>query len=133
MTAKSLSGAPITGAGFTSGGLTIGEVEKVTGLKAHILRYWEQEVPMIQPRRDKAGRHVYSKRDIQLIFRLKHLLYEKRYTIAGARHQIFLEISGARQDVYSQISLLRAELLTILAKTHSLGEKLSLHTQGTSA
>jgi DNA-binding transcriptional MerR regulator len=103
---------------------TIGEVEKITGVKAHVLRYWEQEIPMLQPKRDKAGRHIYSERDIHILFRLKHLLYERRYTIAGARHQLFLELSGRNQDAHAQIALLRSELLDLYHKVQSLGQKL---------
>ncbi|MDR2447288.1 MAG: MerR family transcriptional regulator [Treponema sp.] len=104
--------------------MTIGDVEEITGVKAHVLRYWEQEFPMIQPKRDKAGRHIYSERDIHLLFRLKHLLYEKRYTIAGAQRQIFAELSGENQGVHAQIALLRSELFALRHKIQALGRKL---------
>lgn len=103
---------------------TIGEAEKIIGVKAHILHYWEKEFPMLQPIQEKSGRHVYSPRDIELLLRIKYLLHERRYTVEGARHQLFLEISGAKQDIHAQISLMRSELFDVRAKVRELGRKL---------
>jgi DNA-binding transcriptional MerR regulator len=103
---------------------TIGEVEEIIGVKAHVLRYWEQEFLMLQPKRDKAGRYIYSERDIHLLFRLKHLLYEKGYTIAGAQRQMFVELFGENQGIHAQIALLYSELLALYLKIQTLGQKL---------
>ncbi|MDR2792385.1 MAG: MerR family transcriptional regulator [Treponema sp.] len=100
--------------------LTIREVEEITGVKAPVLRYWEQEIPMLQPKRDKTGRCIYSEWDIQILFRLKHLLYDLRYTITDAGCRLFLELSGGNQDTHVQIALVRAELLTLYHKVRSL-------------
>ncbi|MDR0556399.1 MAG: MerR family transcriptional regulator [Treponema sp.] len=108
--------------------LTIGEVEEIIGVKAHVLRYWEQEFPMLQPKRDKAGRHIFSERDIHILFRLKHLLHERRYTVEGARRQMFAELSGVRQGVHAQISLLRSELIALRRAIQTLGQKLDKRT-----
>jgi DNA-binding transcriptional MerR regulator len=99
-------------------------VEEIIGVKAHVLRYWEQEFPMLQPKRDKAGRHMFSERDVHILFRLKHLLYERRYTIEGARRQMFAELAGVNQGVHAQIALLRSELLALYHKVQALGQKL---------
>ncbi|RMH59499.1 MAG: MerR family transcriptional regulator [Candidatus Hydrogenedentota bacterium] len=64
---------------------TIGEVARILGLKPHVLRYWEEEFPSLNPRKDDAGRRVYRRRDIEEIIRIRELLYERKFTIAGAR------------------------------------------------
>ena len=58
---------------------SIGEIEKLTGIKAHILRYWEEVVPSLTPQKDLGGRRTYSQRDVQIILRLKHLIQEKKW------------------------------------------------------
>ncbi len=63
----------------------IGEVADLAGVKAHVLRYWEAEVPAIRPGKNRNQQRLYSRRDIELILRLKELLYAQGYTIAGAR------------------------------------------------
>ena len=65
---------------------TIGEVEELTGIKSHILRYWEEVIPSLAPKKDIGGRRSYSSRDLQIIFRLKYLIQEKKFTIEGARN-----------------------------------------------
>ncbi len=64
---------------------TIGEVSELTGVKPHVLRYWESEFPGLKPRKDRGGSRRYRKRDIEAIFTIKSLLYEEGYRIAGAR------------------------------------------------
>jgi len=64
---------------------SIGEVSKITGLKPHVLRYWESEFPMLSPMKNRAGNRVYRERDLKLIQYIKYLLYEKKYTIDGAK------------------------------------------------
>ena len=63
----------------------IREVCEFTGLKPHILRYWEQEFRDIRPTKSSKGQRLYSKRDLDAIFTIKKLLYEKRFTIDGAK------------------------------------------------
>jgi DNA-binding transcriptional MerR regulator len=102
---------------------TIGDIEEIVGVKVHVIRYWEQEIAMLRPRRDNAGRRVYSGRDVQMLLRLKHLLYDRHFTIAGARHQLFLELSGRDQGIHAQIAELRMELLALYRTVHSMGTK----------
>lgn len=92
---------------------SIGEAEEITGVKAHVLRYWEEVIPGIAPRKDIGGRRVYSDRDIDLILRLKYLIYEKKFTIEGARSQIIGETNkydqnaealGALREIRSELS-----------------------------
>jgi DNA-binding transcriptional MerR regulator len=67
---------------------TIGEVSRLADLKAFVLRYWESEIPMLQPTKDDAGRRVYRQQDVDMVFRIKRLLYDEGFTIAGARRRL---------------------------------------------
>jgi DNA-binding transcriptional MerR regulator len=104
---------------------TMGEVEEITGVKAHVIRNWEQEVSMLQRKRDKLGRRIYSERDIQILLRLKHLLYERHFTIAAARHRLFLEFSGPDREIHARIALLRSELLVLYDKVQTMGGEIN--------
>lgn len=66
----------------------IGEVAKLTGLKQHVLRYWETEFQSIAPKKMGSNHRMYRRRDVELILEIKHLLYEKRFTIEGARKHL---------------------------------------------
>ena len=66
----------------------IGDVAKLTGIKPHVLRYWETEFSAISPKKSGTGHRLYRRKDVELILEIKHLLYEKRYTIEGARKAI---------------------------------------------
>ena len=67
---------------------SISEVSEMTGLEAHVLRFWETEFEALQPRKNRAGRRVYTEDDIAVVRRIQHLLREEKYTIEGAR-QVF--------------------------------------------
>ncbi len=66
----------------------IGEVSRITGLKPHVLRYWESEFKMIKPYKGGSLQRLYRKRDLDLILKIKKLLYEEGFTIAGAKRKI---------------------------------------------
>ena len=70
---------------------TIGQVEELTGIKQNVLRYWETVIPGFAPRKDLGGRRVYTERDFEIILRLKHLIYDRKFTIEGARNEILRE------------------------------------------
>jgi DNA-binding transcriptional MerR regulator len=95
----------------------IGEVSAITGLESYVLRYWETEFPKIKPARSRSGQRLYKRRDIELILQIKHLLYQKKFTIAGARrylHQHPDESNLASADSQPlTLQRLRAELLAI--------------------
>lgn len=63
----------------------IGEVGRITGVKPHVLRYWESEFKEIKPSKSRSLQRLYRKKDLELILQIKRLLYEDGYTIAGAR------------------------------------------------
>ena len=73
----------------------IGEVCDITGIQAHVLRYWESEFPMLAPQKNRAGQRTYRKRDVEMVLRIKDLLYEDQYTIAGAKKKLQNELRGA--------------------------------------
>ncbi len=63
----------------------IGEVSKIVGVEPHVLRYWESEFRSIRPSRVGSNRRLYRRKDVELILEIKKLLYEKKFTIAGAK------------------------------------------------
>ena len=69
----------------------IGEVCELVGVQAHVLRYWETEFPMLQPRKNRAGQRTYRRRDVEMARRIRQLLYDEGFTIAGARKRITTE------------------------------------------
>ncbi|HEY0006782.1 MAG TPA: MerR family transcriptional regulator [Pyrinomonadaceae bacterium] len=73
----------------------IGEVCEITGVQAHVLRYWESEFPMLAPQKNRAGQRTYRKRDVEMALRIKELLYDDQYTIAGAKKKLASELRGA--------------------------------------
>lgn len=66
----------------------IGEVSRITGIKPHVLRYWESEFKMIKPHKGSSLQRLYRRKDLELILKIKKLLYEEGFTIAGARKKI---------------------------------------------
>lgn len=72
----------------------IGEVCELVGVQAHVLRYWESEFPMLAPQKNRAGQRVYRKRDVEIALRIKELLYDDQYTIAGAKKRLTSDLRG---------------------------------------
>jgi DNA-binding transcriptional MerR regulator len=68
----------------------IGEVSKIVGVEPYVLRYWETEFTFLKPRKNKSGQRVYIKRDVELLLKIKRLLYQERYTIEGVRKRLGL-------------------------------------------
>ena len=67
---------------------SIGEVCDITGLKPHVLRYWETQFGPLSPSKNQAGNRVYRRKEIKLVQLLRHLLYEEKYTIEGAAEKL---------------------------------------------
>src|SRR2546421_11843700 len=72
----------------------IGEVCEIAGVQAHVLRYWETEFPMLAPQKNRAGQRTYRRRDVEMALRIKELLYDEQYTIAGAKKKLAHESRG---------------------------------------
>lgn len=87
----------------------IKEVCKITGLKPHVLRYWEQEFKDIKPLKSATGQRLYKKKDLNTIFTIKKLLYEKKFTINGAKK--YMSVS---KNVLEEIREELTEIVEIL-------------------
>jgi DNA-binding transcriptional MerR regulator len=70
----------------------IGEVCDLVGVQAHVLRYWETEFPQLSPQKNRSGQRSYRRRDVEISLRIKELLYDDMYTIAGARKKLQNEL-----------------------------------------
>ena len=66
----------------------IGEVSRITRLESYVLRYWETEFPVLQPKKGRGGQRVYVNSDIETVLRIKRMLYEEGFTIAGAKKRL---------------------------------------------
>ena len=69
----------------------IGEVSELLGVEPYVLRYWESEFPVLSPKKSGTGHRLYRRKDVELLLRIKHLLYEKKFTIEGARLALHAE------------------------------------------
>src|SRR5258708_38134227 len=76
----------------------IGEVCELAGVQAHVLRYWETEFPMLAPQKNRAGQRTYRRRDVEMALRIKELLYDEQYTIAGAKKKLAGEQRGPGRE-----------------------------------
>ncbi|MGD0578811.1 MAG: MerR family transcriptional regulator [Bryobacteraceae bacterium] len=111
----------------------IGDVCRLAGLKAHVLRYWESEFPMLSPKKSGTNQRLYRRKDVELVLELKRLLYDQKFTIEGAREHLQRRKVTARQasqlaplataqgllfdyrpQWLAQARLVRQELLSIL-------------------
>jgi DNA-binding transcriptional MerR regulator len=91
----------------------IGEVSKIAELPAYVLRFWETEFSRINPKRTDSGRRLYTRKDIELILEVKHLLYERKYTIQGARKHLSSKARKKNIPAEQFLDDLRAELKSI--------------------
>lgn len=102
----------------------IGEVSELLGVEPYVLRYWETEFPVLSPKKSGTGHRLYRRKDVELLLRIKHLLYEKRFTIEGARQSLHTEAKAPKtkppkvtqQELFSEDPLpeIRRELADIL-------------------
>ena len=82
----------------------IGEVCDIVDVQAHVLRYWETEFPMLSPQKNRSGQRTYRRRDVEIALRIKELLYEDLYTIAGAKKRLQREMREA-----SRLKIVKSE------------------------
>jgi DNA-binding transcriptional MerR regulator len=90
---------------------SIGEVCDLTGLKPHVLRYWETQFEVLNPGKNRAGNRVYRAQDIELVMQVKHLLYVQKYTIEGAGKRL-LEMRQAGELEGGRHHMIGPELLS---------------------
>src|SRR5258708_14716135 len=82
------SNAPATQTASEQGLYRIGEVSRLTDLKPFVLRYWETEFPMLEPVKSASGHRLYRQQDVDMVFRIKRLLYDEGFAIAGSRRHL---------------------------------------------
>jgi len=72
----------------------IGEVCEITDTQPYVLRYWESEFPALAPAKNSSGQRIYRRKDIETVLRIKQLLYDEGFTIAGAKKRLEMEMAG---------------------------------------
>jgi DNA-binding transcriptional MerR regulator len=102
----------------------IGEVASLLGVEPYVLRYWESEFPSLAPKKSGTGHRLYRRKDVELLLKIKHLLYDKRFTIEGARQWLHNEAKAPKAKGVPQqqtslfgpdpLSEVRVELAAIL-------------------
>ncbi len=101
---------------------SISEVSDMIGVKPHVLRYWETQFKMLRPKKGRGGARMYRKRDVEILFEVKQLLYDHRFTIAGARRKLLddrgnkeqMELTFARTDREEMLRSLRRDMEGLL-------------------
>ena len=92
----------------------IGEVGEIAELPTYVLRFWETEFTRIKPKRTSSGQRLYSKNDVELILKIKHLLHDRKYTIQGAKQQLKSKEPEKKADSSTNIlDDIRSELKSI--------------------
>jgi len=81
----------------------IGEVSELLGVEPYVLRYWETEFSVLSPKKSGTGHRLYRRKDVELLLRIKHLLYEKRFTIEGARQSLQAEAKAPKPKAVKRI------------------------------
>ena len=100
----------------------IGEVAELAGVEQHVLRYWEDEFDTLSPNKNRSGQRLYEKKDVELILEIQQLLYQDKYTIAGAKKKLKenrkkstqLSLGFDRETFLSQKKKIVSELESIL-------------------
>ena len=88
----------------------IGEVSALSGLPTYVLRFWETEFSKINPKRTSSGQRLYRKNDVELILEIKHLLYDKKFTIPGAKKHLSTKTRGKKKPLNEIVDEIRQEL-----------------------
>ena len=91
----------------------IEEVSEITGLPSYVLRFWETEFSKINPKRTSSGQRLYRKADVELILEIKHLLYDRKFTIPGAKKHLNTRTRDKKQPVEEILHEIREELKEI--------------------
>ncbi|MFP4362596.1 MAG: MerR family transcriptional regulator [Spirochaetia bacterium] len=102
----------------------IGEVCRLLKIRPHVLRYWEQEIPVLAPPKDTSGRRLYSDIDVQKLLRIKYLLYTKRFTIEGAQKQFWEDVQSVPEAQKAQMQELRSHMLALVRITNKWEDRL---------
>jgi len=95
----------------------IGEVAALAGVPAYVLRYWQTEFPQLQPKKSGSGQRLYRQREVELVLRIRDLLYRDRFTIEGAKRELAREERAGRppEDILSALARFRVGLENLAA------------------
>jgi DNA-binding transcriptional MerR regulator len=105
---------------------SISEVADLTDVKPHVLRYWESKFKMLKPKKNRAGNRMYRPKEIDLVLRIKELLYNRRYTIAGARRSLLDERRSGNDQVEMDFDRKVADRAVMVAVKRELEEILEI-------
>jgi DNA-binding transcriptional MerR regulator len=92
----------------------IGEVGKIVKLPPYVLRFWETEFSRLRPKRTSSGQRLYTRKNIELILKIKNLLYEKKFTIQGARRHLTAKTGKKDMPIKQHLKDMRSELKSII-------------------
>ena len=94
----------------------IGEVSELIGVEPYVLRYWESEFSVLSPKKSSSGQRMFRRRDVEILLSIKHLLYDKKFTIDGAR-KVLQDKTTPQEELFAPvnpISTIRREVAEIL-------------------
>jgi len=103
----------------------IGEVETITEVPAYVLRYWESEFKLLRPKKNPAGQRLYRKKDLDLVLRIKGLLYDERLTLEGAKKRLRSESRGEQMDLELRGAAMEATLRRLRDRLRALRDRLA--------
>ncbi|GAB5046116.1 MerR family transcriptional regulator [Thermodesulfovibrio sp. TK110] len=99
----------------------IGETSRIVGVEPYVLRYWETEFPFLKPKKTKTGQRLYTKKDIEMLFLIKKMLYEERFTVEGVRQKLgkmYRQDSNeslTKKDIINKVRFKLREILRMLS------------------
>jgi DNA-binding transcriptional MerR regulator len=103
----------------------IGEVETITEVPAYVLRYWESEFKLLRPKKNPAGQRLYRKKDVELVLRIKSLLYDERLTLEGAKKRLRNESRTDQMDLGLRGAAMEEALRRLRDRLRLLRERLA--------
>jgi DNA-binding transcriptional MerR regulator len=101
----------------------IGEVCEITDTQPYVLRYWESEFQALAPAKNSSGQRIYRRKDIETVLRIKQLLYEEGFTIAGAKKRLEQELSGRGTTPQAMASLPETEVANVVDGSEGTDER----------
>ena len=99
------------------------EVLRLLGVKPHVLRYWEQSLPIIRPRRNESGYRVWNGSQLRMLLRIRHLVVERGMSVAAAGNEILHEAEPGTADTKARLEALRSRLITLLLYNRAAGDR----------
>src|SRR5271168_2117502 len=102
----------------------IGEVSQLVGVEAYVLRYWESEFPGLSPRKSSSGQRMFRRKDVELLLNIKHLLYDRKFTIEGARKALHDKSPESTQLAEQAATVRQEELFPAVSALPEIREEL---------